>query len=316
MKSYFYFFICEITENKMNQAWQQKIIEACDRDLWHKLDIKLNDIIDNSILKVGLVDNFYLPLFFHLYEQVNNANQTPVIIGINAPQGGGKTTLTNYLVKLFEWSGLKAVTLSIDDFYLTREVQLQLAKENPENIYLQQRGYPGTHDIDLGVKTLECLKITDHNQKVSIPRYDKSRHQGQGDRLEKDAWPYVQLPVDIILFEGWMLGFQPIQQELIPDIHLNKINSLLKDYDRWYQFLDGFLYLYPEDPEVVIDWRTEAEENMKANGLPGMSKAEVRNYTEKFLPAYNLYGQHLIENPPTMDGYLYIKIGKNRLPVN
>jgi D-glycerate 3-kinase len=43
-----------------------------------------------------------------------------------------------------------------------------------------------------------------------VPRYDKSAFGGQGDTAGKENWPVVTGPLDIILFEGWMLGFSPI----------------------------------------------------------------------------------------------------------
>jgi pantothenate kinase-related protein Tda10 len=45
------------------------------------------------------------------------------VIGINAPQGAGKTTLVNSFRDLFRRDGLSSVVLSIDDFYLTRGEQ-------------------------------------------------------------------------------------------------------------------------------------------------------------------------------------------------
>jgi len=45
------------------------------------------------------------------------------VIGINAPQGAGKTTLVNSFRDLFRRDGLSSVVLSIDDFYLTRAEQ-------------------------------------------------------------------------------------------------------------------------------------------------------------------------------------------------
>ena len=73
----------------------------------------------------------------------------PLIIGINGAQGSGKTTLAALMVSLFAQHGLKAVSLSIDDFYCTRAERFQLAdKVNP---LLRSRGVPGTHDIALAV---------------------------------------------------------------------------------------------------------------------------------------------------------------------
>lgn len=44
---------------------------------------------------------------------------------------------------------------------------------------MQSRGNPGTHDVQLGSKTLKALK---ESEEVWLPRYDKSAHQGLGDQ--------------------------------------------------------------------------------------------------------------------------------------
>lgn len=72
------------------------------------------------------------------------------VIGINAPQGAGKTTLVNSLRDLFRQDGLSSVVLSIDDFYLTRAEQQALAARHAGNRLLEYRGNAGTHDVELG----------------------------------------------------------------------------------------------------------------------------------------------------------------------
>lgn len=295
-------------------GWQQKILGRNDPELRRRLHQKLEAALEPSLHKPGLIDRYYLPVFFYLYELVIQQGRTGFIAGINAPQGGGKSTLTSYLVRLFDWAGLRAVTLSIDDFYLTRAEQVRLATNNAGNPYLQQRGYPGTHDIALGVDILSQLKQPDFDIRLALPRYDKSKHGGQGDRADNSVWPGVDLPVDIVLFEGWMLGFRPAPAEDIKDTALLQINTLLQSYAAWHQLLDGFIYLYPEYPEYVVDWRSEAEAHMKSKGLPGMSADEVRAYAKKFLPAYQLYGPRLIDGPPAPEFFLPIRIGRDRLP--
>jgi D-glycerate 3-kinase len=44
-------------------------------------------------------------------------------------------------------------------------------------------------------------------------RYDKSAFQGKGDRADESTWPSVEGPLDLVLFEGWMLGFKPVGVE-------------------------------------------------------------------------------------------------------
>lgn len=66
----------------------------------------------------------------------------PLLIAINGPQGCGKTTLFSHVRDLFENSGVSSIAISVDDFYLTYPEQKALAGENPDNPYLQYRGYP------------------------------------------------------------------------------------------------------------------------------------------------------------------------------
>ena len=290
--------------------WQDMARAKADPDLWTELGRRLDREIEAALRQPGLIEDYYLPLFFHLHAL---AGEATLVAGINAPQGGGKSTLTAWLVRLFDWIGLRAVTVSIDDFYLRHADQRRLARDNPGNDYLQQRGYPGTHDLRLGADTLARLAGGETGE-LSLPRYDKSRHRGRGDRAGEETWPRVRLPVDVVLVEGWMLGFTPLPPERVADAQLAQINGLLAGYRDWHRFLGAFIYLHPEDPGYVVDWRVEAEERMKAAGRPGMTAQEAREYVEKFLPAYRLYGPRLLERPPVDGNFLKIEIGRDRLP--
>lgn len=92
-----------------------------------------------------------------------------------------------------------------------RECGLQA---NSSNKLLELRGNAGSHDTELARDTFEALHAAKaDNAKVGIVRYDKSMHQGRGDRAAPEKWQYVQGPVDVVLFEGWMLGFAPLSEE-------------------------------------------------------------------------------------------------------
>jgi hypothetical protein len=68
----------------------------------------------------------------------------------------------------------------------------------------------GTHDLPLAYETLDQLTARrDEASPVALPRYDKSKREGRGDRADVGSWPIVSAPVNIILLEGWMLGFIP-----------------------------------------------------------------------------------------------------------
>ncbi len=253
------------------------------------------------------ITRLYLPIYEWCLERVGKAG--PVFIGINGPQGAGKSTLTRTLCELFEHEGLRAVTVSVDDFYLTHEEQRRLAIESSENPYLQSRGYPGTHDVELGTQVLRELKGQDGT--VLIPQYDKSQFAGKGDRLPRDLWRKVELPLEIVFFEGWMLGFRAREESVFTDPHLVDINRRLRAYEQWWAQLDALIQLKPKDYRFVIDWRVEAEERMKASGKPGLSEAEIRAYVTTFLPAYELYLPELAA--PAIEE-LVVEIDLDRLP--
>ncbi len=107
--------------------------------------------------------------------------------GILGPQGSGKSTLAKGLVPILAQLGLRAVALSLDDFYLTWAERQRIADSE-----LIDRGPPGTHDVDLAVRTLESLKK--QRRFTWLPRFDKSAHEGQGERW---AWP--SLPKEAVL---------------------------------------------------------------------------------------------------------------------
>lgn len=85
---------------------------------------------------------------------------------------------------------------------------------HPDNPLLQVRGQAGTHDIELARQTLEQLKsATSESSEVAVVRYDKSAHEGRGDRAPPSKWQQVKGKVDVVLFEGWMLGFKPLTDQ-------------------------------------------------------------------------------------------------------
>lgn len=101
--------------------------------------------------------------------------------------------------------------LSIDDFYLAHEDQMQLAADHSHNPLVQHRGQPSTHDLSLALSVLASLRA---KQETSIPSYDKSAFDGKGDRKPQTQWTNVnkngQQPVRVVVLEGWCVGFRAL----------------------------------------------------------------------------------------------------------
>lgn len=105
--------------------------------------------------------------------------------------------------------------LSIDDLYLPHSAQKSLAESQPNNPLIQHRGQPSTHDIQLGKEVFAQLAARKPN--VRIPSYDKSLHDGQGDRTDPETWEVVnkkgEPPVEVVIFEGWCVGFRSLSDK-------------------------------------------------------------------------------------------------------
>lgn len=231
-------------------------------------------------------------------EQVAAHARRPLVVGLNAPQGAGKTTLAKALIPQLASHGLRAISFSIDDFYLRRAEQLALAAAYPADRLLEHRGYPGTHDLKLGVRTLQALR---EGRDVELPRYDKSAHAGRGDRSATSE--RVTGRLDVVLFDGWMLGFQPVP---CPPAALATVNEKLASYASWHELLDVMIWLRADDPLFVVEWRSQAEDAARADGRPALSRADIEDYARRFSPAYLTWS---VQGPwPRLE----LRIGRDR----
>jgi D-glycerate 3-kinase len=143
---------------------------------------------------------------------VRREQSKPLIVALQGPQGSGKSYLAAQLESALSngSSPLRAVILSIDDLYLARQDLVRLAETHQHNPLLQGRGQPGTHDIGLGLSVLSSL--SSGSPKVCLPRFDKSKFNGEGDRLPAEESPVIHQPpaVDVVILEGWCVGFRAI----------------------------------------------------------------------------------------------------------
>lgn len=280
----------------------------------------LNDVQRSRIFQ------YYLPIYFWCRAQLASHRAAgtagPLVIGISAPQGCGKSTICEQLEALFTSSGLTAASVSIDDFYLSYEGQQAVAAAHAGNPLLQMRGNAGSHDLELGAATLRALKAaTSPDAVVPLPRYNKSAYQGLGDRADPSTWPKVTGPVDIVLFEGWMFGFAPVKDAAAKKVDpaLVPVNAFLQDYkEAWDSTVDAWLVVRVADPQFAYKWRLQAERAMRAAGRPAMTDEQVGQFVDRFMPAYKCYLPGLYKNGPTTakpGKLLVVEVDEGREPV-
>lgn len=272
----------------------------------------------------------YPPAVQHMAQHVLNQLQehrdrcppslrpTPLFVGVQGPQGSGKTFLTSRLrAHLSSPPHALAVTvLSIDDLYLPHSELQNLAENHPYNILFQGRGQPGTHDVPLGTSVLKNLKKINEVDAgtIDIPFFDKSLFNGQGDRVSHGET--VEGPVDVVVLEGWCVGFFPTSKEVVeerwkepvptlePDVfdmktfvsvdHVLAVNERLKRYVEWWNALDAFIQIKgPSSAQlsIIYKWRLQQEHNMKAkNGGKGMTDDQVKTFVDRYIPGYVFFG--------------------------
>lgn len=242
----------------------------------------------------------------------------------------GKTTITNKLVAALTGAphNLQVLAFSTDDLYLPFQEQKALSQRYPDNKLIEFRGLPGTHDIQLGASTFRAIceanqqmysssKRFEHERSVvAIPAYDKALNAGRGDQLPRDQWPQAKIPLDVVLFEGWSLGFKSIrdprlllqmyqERSTFPPYYLAKhpfssvdtVNRSLEAYEEWYSYLDVFVHLSAPHLNTIFDWRLEQEKDLWAKKGTGMTKDQVQEFVSRFMPAYEIYLERLkLEN--------------------
>lgn len=170
---------------------------------------------------------------------------------------------------------------------------------------------------------------------MKVPRYDKSLRQGRGDRSLIDQWTSINCniinlqntfkslimnydiflvgPVQVILFEGWMLGFQSLRPSILKTQEVNQdimqINQFLQEYQSLHHIFDCWMVLAVQDVSIVYQWRLQAEQQMRALGKPSLSDEQVQDFVARFMPAYQCYLPALYaEGPERRDGVPVLKV--------
>ncbi len=234
-----------------------------------------------------LIADFHLPMAAWVAEHVQDRT---LVLGLNGAQGTGKSTLGRLLKRLLERvHAMRVAILSLDDLYLTAQERMRRA----ESIHplLATRGVPGTHDVDLGVRTIRALR---EGKPLALPRFDKARD----DRFPVAEWPRWEGHCDVVIFEGWCLGARPQRQHELAE-PINGFERLEDPSGDWRYYvnrelgghyqtlfaeLDLLIMLRPETFEHVLAWREQQEARLreKGGGPEVMGPTAVRRFVMHF----------------------------------
>ncbi|WP_352109291.1 kinase [Glaciecola sp. XM2] len=254
----------------------------------------LNDFIEQESLPNAYIkeaEERFIPLAKSIIAHHDGANK-PIIVGINGAQGSGKSTLCALLAKLIpQISDLCVVSMSLDDFYLTKNERLLLS----QNVHplLATRGVPGTHDTELLASVLSDLV---NHIPCTIPVFDKAID----DRAEPVFHQTVDGNTDIIILEGWCVGVTAQSDEDLKKpvnaleahqdarcIWRSFVNAeLAGPYQSIFANIDYMIMLRSPSFDCIYKWRCEQEHKMLSklgsqDGL-GMSDAQILRFIQHY----------------------------------
>jgi D-glycerate 3-kinase len=279
----------------------------------------MSDAVEALIWAEGLPDDYRTVVERHwrpLAEDIAAMAKRPLIIGINGAQGSGKSTLSQFLAVMLNEAGTPAISLSLDNLYLTRAEREQLARD-VHPLFLT-RGVPGTHDVARGMAVLEDLTA---GRETEVLRFDKSID----DRLP--AGVHVAEPIEVVLFEGWCVGAVPqaaaalrepinaLESEEDADgVWRREINRrLATDYAELFGLIDRLIMLKIDSFASARTYRGLQEEKL-ARTRPGGSAIMDAAALDRFMMHYERLTRWMLEEMPGRADKV-IPIGPDQRPV-
>ena len=171
----------------------------------------------------------------------------PRVFAISGPVGAGKSTIAGAVSRSLADVGMRAVALSLDDFYLSRKER--------DHRGIAWRAAPGSHDLDLMVRTLAAIQ--DGSRPLVLPRFDMSRDDRSADERLDEA-------PDVVLFDGWIIGYDG------------------QGYERILPYLDWHLHLdVPKD--VARQRRFDRERKLRAETGKAFTPEQMEQFWDEVL---------------------------------
>lgn len=273
---------------------------------------------------LDIANQWFSPLVNSIVDNFN-PNNSPKIIGINGCQGSGKSTLADYLCTVVsDRLGVTTVSLSLDDFYLTKAERIHLG--STVHPLLETRGVPGTHDVQLA---MDCIHSLVAGQKTVITRFDKSID----DRAPVNSLKTTEGKVGLIVLEGWCLGaksetsdqlIQPInsleEQDDRDGIWRNYVNNAIQnDYQALFNLADDLIMLQAPSFDTVLHWRLEQEQKMikrlEKEGITNRSGVMNEQQVQRFINHFQRVTENILNEMPSRADHLF-KLGTTRQITN
>lgn len=124
-----------------------------------------------------------------------------------------------------------------------------------------------------------------------IPQWDSSLAGNHGDRVDSSKFKKVDGPIDLIIFQGWMLGYPKITEHDLSNkesINLSlshgwsneyfgqylEVNEKLDEYkQQWQSMIDAAIFMTVPDSDMIYKWREEDDKP---------------HYSSRFRPFYDI----------------------------
>ena len=233
--------------------------------------------ITNQDFDIEYIEKNYLKILFKL----KSKNK----IMIAGSQGSGKSSLSK-LIKLYleKFCYKSVVIISMDDFYLSKSQRTQLSK-NIHPLFLT-RGVPGTHDLVLMNKKIK--QIFNKEFPIYLPIFDKVSD------TRKRSYKKV-LKADVIIFEGWCAGAQPVDLNYLQKnfnnlekhkdknfIWRNSYNKYLNEYQKLFSQFNFFIYFQFNHWDHVLNWKYKQELELRDK----KKDLGLKKYLREFIQYY------------------------------
>ena len=288
-----------------------------------KISSEEQAFLDRNQLPVSYLEaanQWFSPIVNNIIQSYNPSNNAQ-IIGINGCQGSGKSTLADYLCTVVaERLEVTTVSLSLDDFYLTKSERIQLG--STVHPLLETRGVPGTHDVQLAI---DCIRSLVAGKNTVITRFDKSID----DRAAAESLKTIKGKVGLIVIEGWCLGAKPENAEQLSQpinnleeqddrdaIWRNYVNDAIRDnYQPLFNLADQLIMLQAPSFDSVFHWRLEQEQKMvkrlEKEGIANRSGVMSKQQILRFISYFQRVTENILNEMPQRADHLF-KLGKSR----